>query len=454
MSNSEAAKGSFWIPLLFAILVVIAVTWYFIRPVPPPPSIDPLTDKAQKLHGVGTDWCAIKAAWNDVANAIDKLPEGDRPLEKRSVAIKNRDLAKQRCPDGGEAAVDRDSKKPDPKPDPKLVISEEKFKEYYRKGKRLTSSANFIADGKGQSTDWGIKAVQNFRHIYNLAVDSEVLENDGKIMKLRAKIQNVEKTIAFSTAQFELDPPDSILLKLAWRQMELRDPRALVVRTGVQIAVGAIDPKLRKTLGVLMPFFVNEQNQKGPFDLQVIQEPGALEGATLEIVYENGFGVTSVQMKDAPPVDRRILWNMAHAATSFVDYHVFPNPEKKPGDSWEVNAEDIAGLFPPSLEHKVTGSFKVKYMKIDKEFANLEIERGELQLTGRDPGRRESAVLRVKKGTIEIDTKDLTLRSARIDFDAEGKANSVDHFIFPMQKMSDVRVWTRYVAKPPAAKGE
>jgi len=454
MSNGNEAKGSYWMPLSLAILAVIAVAFYFFWPSPPSPgNIDALEENAQKLHNVGGDWCVIKAAWNDVANAIDKLPQAGRPAEKRGLAIKNRDLAKQRCPDG-EAPVDRDVKKSDPKTDPKLVVNEEKFREYYRKGKRLRSFANFIVDGKGQSTDWGIKAIQNFRHIYNLTVNSEVLENDGKVMKLRALIANVEKTTAFSTEQFELDPPDSILLKLAWRQMELRDPRVLVVRTTLQVTVGAIDPKFRKTLGLLAPFFVDDKFAKGPFDLQVIAEPGALQGATLEIVYENGFGVTSIQMKDAPKVDRRILWNMAHTATSFVDYHVFPDPEKKPGDSWPVKAEDIAGLFPPSFDHKVTGSFEVKYIKNDKEIAHLEIERGELQLAGRDPGRRESAVLRAKKGTMEVDTKDLTLRSARIDFDAEGKANSVDHFVFPMQKMSDVRVMTRYVAKPPAAKGE
>ena len=105
--------------------------------------------------------------------------------------------------------------------------------------------------------------------------------------------------------------------------------------------------------------------------------------------------------------------------------------------------------MPPSLQFQIGGEIDVVLKKLDgpSKLANLEVEKGEINLLGRRPQLRQQFDVLVETGQMEFSTGDLFLKNARIDFKFKGEVAGLDHLFFPMQGARDLKIQSVYEAK-------
>ncbi len=275
----------------------------------------------------------------------------------------------------GETAK-RDDQPTPPAPPPKPVAKPDRIKETLRAGKSYRIVLKEGLQSRVEDSDWGLKVVVNITYAGEHEILRKIESNDGhRIVELRqfVKSRNVKVLSEVEQAQLDLGVSGTMLL-FALEYM--------VPGTAESIAVAK--PVFDELFKAGAQQLLNDANTK------VIATVDSLAGKQIRIVYVDGVGVESVT-----PIgcfltadERDFVFDTAILS----DCYIFPEIDKKQGESWSVDGSQFTFLFDPSWRGRPVG--------------NVTLVRD----TNQDVNGQPHAVLKVGSGVVTLNATDQTTK--------------------------------------------
>lgn len=440
---------------LAAAVILIVVAGVLISRPPPKsgktPSVPvPVTDliaAAQALEKEGK-WCDAERKWDEVLRNDDAEPE------QRQTALESHANARAKCHPGKPPAeqIDVPPRSVDERPPPVPVDDVTRF---YAVGKTVRSVILVNITGIGDNTAWTFKRNAHFAYQYRLEVETKVVENRGTAVRFEQFIPVASQLRAESHQEIELHLPDSpILNDIIWPPIDalLRQwPKYVYVRRGVEI-INVVDPRLKRTL----TSFNNQLKYLGiritpDDDIPITVRPEQFAGMRFEIEYVSGLGVTQIKVLDGKKLDPDTLTQLAHRGSLFMDYYVAEGNRKPIGESFDISAGDVSGLWGWLLDVKTSGKLTLrKKSEADRDgeaVSILEVVGGEVNLEGTEDGIHRSGHIRPKPGGfVRYSEPKLLVRLAKMSWQADAQWFSTDHLLFGTEGMRDVKMETYYEA--------
>ena len=393
------------------------------------------------------EWCQAKAAWEDLKAKLPAATD-QKTTQDRIEAERNIKLLQSLCPPlGGPPVPEPKEPVPVPKPPgpelPKPIPGTDLLK-FYPQGRTDRSLALFQISGKGTNKDWWLKGEANFNYVCRVVAETKVIENDSQRGKLvfEQTFKEVSQTRTVSKRDVQLDLPDSPILATVWKEFEditlTPIPVYHVVRKLTEIAVLA-DPNLKRTL----TWMAEKLKLDSGDDLEIVTQLDKLSGLKLRLEYISGIGVVEVRRLDGVALQRDDLIRAAQASSLLMDYFVFPTPEKRVGEEWDVRAQDVGSLVGAfALGSKLSGKITLKRAADRGAAADavLKVVRGEVQMEGSRDNQEDRTTSRIESGQIDFSQKLKMVRSARLKFEGNTTFRSKDHLLFGTEKIRDVKV--------------
>jgi hypothetical protein len=277
-----------------------------------------------------------------------------------------------------------------------------------------------------------------------------------------------------SRAVFELQVMESVQmrainkldsLKLEWPKKSLLSDLAPLfdkglshvpayrVLRGLATLANLADPGLEHTLTTFAQQLHAEDKLVNPNDerTEFVARLGELAGQKLEIEYIRDLGITKIKVLNGKALPADTLASIAHNSSLLMDYYLFPATEKKEGESWPVDASDVAGLVQDGFDVSAAGQLKITRKKdVDRNqqrLALLEATSGEITLAYDSAGKRQETTIRPKATSILYSIDDKLVREARFDWRAEYAKFSTDHLLFGTEELGDLLLKSYYEAE-------
>lgn len=324
----------------------------------------------------------------------------------------------------------------------------------FPKGKTVRSVAHFYVSGTGSNSEWGIKDTAHFNYLSQISMETKVIENDpqnGRLVFEQTFGVTMQELIV-ADQQLELVPPDSLPIRLLWPTADtvLRGNPTYVKLRGMVTAINLVDPNLKRSLTTIHTWL-----KKGGVDLRPTDDVlvkallDKVTGAKFRVVYESGVGVTEITPLSDDRFERGELIRLARSCNVVLDYFVFPDTQKKPGDKWTVDASQIGSLF---AFYGPIAKFdgRVSFLRGDDNAngeAILGITGGTLHADANTDNRTAQSNVVVRDGTVIFNLKEQFIRQAKVTFSAEGMIQSRDHLLFGTDRMRDLQIESRYQAE-------
>lgn len=418
-----------------------------------------------------TDWCGARETFQKLS---DQLSSDKSALaELRDEVDRNLRMLATLCPDKvtpESKIIPKETKiEVPPKNSPPKKVPEEVLMENYPVGKTIRSVGRFIVNGKGRNTKWGIRGEASFSYFALVPMVTRVVENNARMGRVvvEQSFADVVQVRGVSNQTLELVSPDSPVLRTVWptidQQLRSLSPGYVAFRKLVD-AINSTDPGLKETLTTASEWLrrVGVDISTQPPDTELAMQVAKLSGSRFKIIYLSGLGVTSIEQLEGEPFNRAELIQHAHASTVLVDYFVFSAAKRQPGEKWDVQADDVAGVFAlydPTAEIGGTISLRRGKDAVAGQVARLEVVGGAVTADGIVDGKEQRGRLTVRDGTMSFDLKDMYISGALIKFSASSLFQSRNHLMYGTEQLRDIKVESRYEAelvapkaKAPAAK--
>ncbi len=422
------------------------------------PEIDKAIVDVYKLHE-DRKWLEAKEAWKDLSGKSDLCPRQKEEIEQNLALAERQQNTQNEWSRPESDAAGR----------PVTPVPVTTFLAYYPVGRAIRSVAVVNLSGTGSNTRWFFTTTGSFAYQYRVVSETSVIDNTFGTGDTAARFEvnfleaaQQRAITEFGALRLEL-PEDSLIndfLVLGDSQLH-RFPAYRFVRRIVNFATLA-DPGLEKTL----TFFVKQLRLDKAVvpddaDVEFAAKVTELAGSKLQITYDVKLGITQIVVLSGKPLPKETLESIACHSSLLMDYYLFPATNKKVGDSWPVDASEIASLVSDGVGIGASGQLTVT-RKPDVErdmqpLAQLELSGGNIFLEADDEGFRRQATLTPIGSEILFNVADKLVHQAKAKWRATDTKFSTNHLLFGTKVMHDVEMESFYWArslKPKTAPGK
>ncbi len=375
------------------------------------------------------NWEKAKQLLDEALKEIDSADDRANLGAEHAVAQRNEEIVTNVMRKAGVEAI-----KLPVSNEPPVALKDKDLQRYYPVGKHMRSVALLKVTGCATNKDWGLHAETNFVYLYQLQLDSQVLSNDGHKVKFELFCPEASQVAYYAKHSLELDLPGSPLVSALWTNVEDNWLRG-IPSYSVAKSLLNLDRRLKKTLTTLQGWGLRLGDDA---DTAVTAEIENLAGVRLQLDYVDGLGVSSIHVLGGHKLDARTLQALADNTGALLDYFIFPDADKKVGESWKVRARDIAPILPIADQASLFGSITLKRQPDaakDKQ-ARLSVTKGEVTVVGRGDQQDERGLVRVKSGTVHYSLEGRFVESARCELAAQSFYRSKNHLLFRAECMS------------------
>lgn len=428
-----------------------------IDPIALPNDLRQLRSTALQSQADG-QWCAAQSRWKTFRQKLDDWQSAsDSHAELatyyREESQRNLDWTKGRCDPPAEQVME---KKISPADTPPKSVSEDDLAAYYPQGRQVQSLMLLHVTGRGMDEYSLLKGEASFAYQYRVLCETRVVNSIGTQLVIRQSFPEVVQTKAISKSTLQLAFPESPALQDLWATIDVAlcfNPKYLAVRIGVA-GLNELDPNLKWTLTRLNKGF--GWNIAASDEVELIEQVEQLSGREFEFEYVSGLGITSIKVLSGEPMDPDDLDRLAYGSSLLMDYYIFPGAQKKPGDTWTVQAEDISGLVDFGLDASASGELQLEREgdALDsqgREVAVLRVIGGEVDFLAPHDQRVQEARVRPigttgELGTIQFLLDERIVHRARLDWKANTLWTNDGHLLSSLTKTRDVKVQSYYEA--------
>lgn len=318
-------------------------------------------------------------------------------------------------------------------------INMNRIKESYKPGFIYTQTVDVECVSRGTYKKWGITTAQDTHYYSRLSIDRRLISQEaneivmevsfGENMMVGLFTDIKEAKINFSP-NFEKVINGLVMVSLAGG--DIVTAKAL---TWTPVALEKINKALenkvaREAVGML---FSNENTK-------MFEQYGELRGKKFEITWRKGQGVVNVREVGCSinARERQYLYSLS----IIPDVMMFPDFNKKEGETWIVEARDFVPFLDSSVNSKVTGSIELKrkediVTENDHKHAIIGISGGTLYLNEASQNKRNTKnqpfVKWIPKGDCEYDFNDGIFSNGELGGEMIVQRKGLNLFIFEME---------------------
>ncbi len=459
-------KVSRWIVAAVVVAIPCLIVLYLVigrngppsgpRPGPPGPGPEP-NDRSQiekvilAAYDLQVDGklSGAKEQWDKALEMIDAQGHPDYLADLRDRAERNLEQIGEMQRENSKTTVSIEDH-----PDPPEKVPEATLEEYYPVGRKIRSVATVLITGTGTNERWFWKQEASFLYQYRVAVETEVVGNDGTELEFVQNFVEVvqERAVCDKSVRLRsLSPIAEQVFRVFEEAVLYRFPIYVHAKRLGEIA-GIVDPGAERILTRLAEMLEAAGLASDEFELAAQVEK--LHGTRLRLKYWSGLGVTNIKVEKGPEgaFNQTDLERIAYGSSLLMDYFVFPGAKRKVGETWEVDARDVGSLF-NLYDVTVDGTVALRRAENetldDRPVAVLEILGGELAAEGEMEGGMRSATLRPKQGTVDFSTEGLFVERAQVTWHASDEWFSKRHLLFGTTRTRDMEMRTVYQARRP-----
>jgi hypothetical protein len=181
-----------------------------------------------------------------------------------------------------------------------------------------------------------------------------------------------------------------------------------------------------------------------------------LEGKTFDLEYEDGVGLVKVDVTGEGQILSSREKELLERAFYLSDYYIFrdsSNPKRRIqiGDSWTVDAKNLAGVLDPRMRHKAQGDI---YLYRDQNQGDSEqtwalfvLKKGLIKMVDTDSSRKIKGEVELKQGNVLYHLAMQYITKATITGIANYHEISTDHLLFGSRLLTQPRLSAQYECK-------
>lgn len=344
---------------------------------------------------------------------------------------------------------------------PDTPAPEEEFREFYPVDRQIRSVACFNVNGSGRNKGWILQGDVYFAYQYEVLMETAVKKNTGAYAVFDVYIPDVKQIRATSKEKVELRVPEikSSIIRTAWHVTDaglFYASRIYRVVRGLGRLASNLDPGLQRTLTKL-----NKYAKKAGVpltdreDVEIVEQVESIAGRRFKVTYVRNLGVNKIEVLNGGPLTPDQLEKLAYNSSILMDYFVCPDADgKKAGDTWEVDAEHVAGLMSMDVDVETSGTLKLEHrgttdFKGDKCY-DLAVVDGEVSVAFDSDTGRQATTISPKDGHIWFSPSLRMVRGARIQWQMTGVKVSENHLLFGTTHEHNLSVESFYEAEPSA----
>ena len=353
----------------------------------------------------------------------------------------------------------------DPKRTPPVISTADIVKRY-KVGDKWQSLSVFRINGKGSSTDWGIKGDVEFMQSNRYHTRLTVLESqefgETLTLTLQCDVLDASSSKVFTKKKLRLVGFDSndVLFTYAFNEAvnaagKIYPPLNFVITLAQKLKV--LDPEYERSLTTVANRLGLEPEQLiSAKELEWFEEPRIYSGCSFKLKWVKEFGVVEAEQingpnEKAPKLSVEDVLKWAVGADPLAELYIDPSLRKKVGDSWTLDAAQATPLFAGQGGARSTGKINVRY-ESDGTYAgsavrNVLIQNGNIEVTLDDDNTATRYQLNSMEGNIKLDNGNGTLLMANGTGQISYSRKSKDHFLFKAEVSRDVSGNWRYEAK-------
>ena len=279
-------------------------------------------------------------------------------------------------------------------------------------------------EGTGSSTRWGLRGNYFLRAISRSELTWQVLENDGQRVRFRVEVPASDTVLLASERRFQVELPKSVITgyRIAGFASRLYPitGQPFVVADAMLKAYERRDPDLEQAATGLKNFLeligVSENEVEG-LGLMMDQFSDEVSGATATLVYVDGQGITESldirrPQREAERLSDEVLddieLSLRRMNPLLAAYFLYPDRppptaverrDTAVGQTWDVEASNLAGLFSSGLDHDVSGTVSVQRQADEGDQIVLKIVGADVRYHAEGDRRRTAARLDIEPGT-------------------------------------------------------
>jgi hypothetical protein len=347
-------------------------------------------------------------------------------------------------------------------PPPKIEDPIE-FQDTRKQGHIYQGKCLGVVEGRGSNKDWGIETEVEFKYIYSMEYDSDVLSNNGYQIQENRTFQTVNETLLLSKYNFRLNIREDLepvmnFVKGVSAVAQNFTPTASYVLSAAEMADNLLAYAEKITVPaerIEQAFFAVEKTfgkNKTLEDLKAkILNPRLgkilgyapnlklLEGKQFGLVYEDGIGLIHVKAMTPGTILNTREKELLQRAFYLSDYYISrdkddPKRKIKPGDSWTVDARTLSGVLDPRLRHQVQGTILLTRQKdtvVEKKtMAIFSLKKGSIELLPPSDKKKIEGDVCFSSGELLYDLGLCYVAQSDLKGNVHYKEISTDHLLF------------------------
>ena len=295
----------------------------------------------------------------------------------------------------------------------------------------MVAKGNVLA--KGTNSSWGETVIAFVQHMFECAVDRTIEANDGNtLVEVRhyRVVRNVQVDAKVEEVKLEFGWPGDLVLTC----LESVVPGSYVMFESVK--------------PFATDFAKGEYQRRLDENAKVRGTVDSLSGKKVRLTFENGKGVTQIEPIDCDLTqDER---DFIFATAVLADCFIMPDLEIKPGATWSVDGQNLAGLIDPALRGDTSGMITVARREDAKAGAHsaavLEITQGRVVIDSTTPEQYDIGTF-TPHGKLIFDLEDQFVSSAELIGNISMENCSRDHILYETSFRAKPEITITYTCK-------
>ena len=314
---------------------------------------------------------------------------------------------------------------------PPKKIDPDRITAAFKPGRTYEMVIKGNAQGKGTSSSWGETVVVFVQYLSECAIDRTIEKNDGNTLVETRHYKVVRN------AQVDAKV-EEVSLNFGWAG-------DLVLTCLESVAPGSY-----VIFDNLQPFATDfaksEYQRRLNENAKVRGTVDSLSGKKVRLTFENGKGVTQIEPLgcDLTQDERDFIFATAVLADCFI----MPDLEIKPGATWNVDGQNLAGLIDPALRGDTSGMITVARREDTKvgthPAATLEITQGRVVIDSTTPQQYDIGTF-TPRGKLVFDLEDEFVSVAELTGNISIENCSRDHILYETSFRSKPEITITYM---------
>lgn len=318
-------------------------------------------------------------------------------------------------------------------PKPPKKIDPDRITAAFQPGRtyEMVTKGNFVA--KGTTSSWGETVVAFIQFIFESAIDRTIETNDGStIVEVRhfKVVRSVQVDAKIEEVSLDFGWPGDLVLTC----LESVVPGSYVMFESVKPFAA--------------DFAKGEYQRQLDENAKVRGTVDSLSGKKVRLTFENGKGVTQIEPIncDLNEDERDFIF----ATAALADCFIMPDLKIKPGATWSVDGQNLAGLIDPALRGDTSGMITVARREDTKAgthpAAVLEITQGRVVIDSTTPEQYDIGTF-TPRGELIFDLEDQFVSSAELSGNISIENCSRDHILYETSFRTKPEITVTYTCK-------